>query len=191
MCKSALFGILTVCMAVTGYGQIKYEREFRIKEMEVPAGAIDFIHALPFEINTKWYKEISLDGVTVEAKFKVDNHSYSIEFDTLGNLQDIEIGKDWMELPSATRENITAHLEPLFSRYRIEKTQEQLTGEKDALIALMRDKVSSHAYTTRYEVEVRARVAREYIAYEILYDKEGNMIRKSEIVTRDTDNLEY
>lgn len=85
-----LFMIFVVALS-NDKGQTKYEREFRMSEKKVPQKAREFVHSMDFESKVKWYFEENLQGNSIEAKLKQQGQQYSVEFDTLGTLQDVEV----------------------------------------------------------------------------------------------------
>ncbi|MEL6254700.1 MAG: hypothetical protein AAFR87_22000, partial [Bacteroidota bacterium] len=86
--------ILVLGLLVRGnyaQAQIKYEREYKLKPTEIPMPAKIFVDSCKFSTQITWYKEESQDGKSIEAKLKHKGKKYSIEFDTVGLLQDMEI----------------------------------------------------------------------------------------------------
>lgn len=176
------------CVAL---GQHKYEREYRIDRGEVPEAARFFLDSAGFERRVKWYGEENLSGHSVEAKVKRKHHLYSIEFDTLGQLEDIEIKLHWAEVPEKVREKIKEKLHAAFVHHHIRKTQVQYSGSREQMLALVREQDVQEAYTTRYELIVRGKTKTDVKLYEMLFDAQGKLLQQSDIVLRNTDNLEY
>ena len=65
---------------IVSKAQQKYEREYRIKSEIIPQSAKEFINSIGSDYKIKWYKEIGLNTVSLEAKFKHNNKKFSIEF---------------------------------------------------------------------------------------------------------------
>jgi hypothetical protein len=173
--------------------QVKYEREYRLPPGEVPAAALRFIDSCDFERRVRWYGEERTRGRSVEAKVKASGARYSIEFDTLGRIEDVEKEVDWPAVPRVTRDSICDYLARHFDRYRIQRVQQQWTADRTVtLLELVRTKTSEGSYLTRYELIVRGRTAQEGTQeYELLFSETGNLERRSRIVYRNTDNLDY
>ena len=76
-------------IAFHGFSQAKYEKEFRIKEKYVPSVALNFVDSMTFDSKVKWYKEIGLNRITIEAKAKYKKERYSIEFFENGVFKDV------------------------------------------------------------------------------------------------------
>jgi hypothetical protein len=94
---------ILLLLATSAFGQVKYEKEFRLKPGQVPVKARQFIDSINLQQKVKWYYEQNLKGNSIEAKFRMNHKRYSIEFDTLGNLQDVEVQIGWEQMPAAYR----------------------------------------------------------------------------------------
>lgn len=173
------------------FAQQKFEKESRIQPNEVPACALQFIHALPFEDKIKWYKEEGLDKVSIEAKFRSDKVRYSIEFDSLGKVEDVEIEIETEDIKCNSWKAIAAQLERDCSRYRISKVQKQYTGDAANLISLLSSDSVPSSIKLRYEVVVACRQGRKVTPFEYLFSEEGELISISEIVFKSSSHLEY
>lgn len=173
------------------FAQVKYEREYRLKPDQVPLAARTFLTACQFEAKIKWYGEESASGTSVEAKVKQGQLRYSIEFDTLGQIQDVEVEQEWERLPPATQAAIQQVLDQHFERHKRSKIQLQWTGPDSVLQALIREEVPDLSYTTKYEIVLRGKDAGGMHGYEYLFDEQGELEHRARIVFRNTDNLDY
>lgn len=171
--------------------QEKYERERRISAEEVPPAAISFLDSCEFASRIKWHEEESLEGRTVEAYVKQAGLKYSIEFDTLGQIEDIEINRRESQLPEATMLAIHQHLDQHFDRYRIKKIQVQWTGNRTALISLVTTGGTNIPHITRYELIVKGRDETGVHEYEFLFSDQGEFLQRSVLIFRTTDHLDY
>ena len=171
--------------------QNKYEREYRLPIEEAPALARSFVDSCQFDGRIRWYGEESLDGRSVEAKVKANGHRYSIEFDTLGQIQDVEVLIKWESLPSVARDRISSQLDDQFDKYRLRRIQRQWTAERSVLIALIREEESGTEVELRYEIVLRGKIDGEVQWWEFLFSATGEELRRSRIVFRNTDNLDY
>ncbi|HDP55510.1 MAG TPA: hypothetical protein ENN24_07540 [Bacteroidetes bacterium] len=170
--------------------QEKFEREQKIKESAAPAKAIEFVSTIQAKSKPKWYKEISNEGISYEAKFKVDKHLFSVKFDTLGHLLDVEKKVKLNDLDSKARTLIETTLLNTFGSYKIDKIQLQWTGASTAtLIELIEKGSSSSAHELKYEVEVEAKVDGIFRLFELLINKNGEVEQQLRIVQREPDNL--
>jgi hypothetical protein len=171
--------------------QTKFEREFRVEPADFPAGARSFAEDGPFDRRIKWLKEESQDGITYEAKTRYNRAKYSIEFDTLGNVIDVEKTIKVRKLDDRIRKSIEQGLQKVFARYKISKVQEQWKADDETLLELIRNGRSEKPYERRYEVIVKARKDEAKDFYEVLLTPAGETVRISKIVYRTSQNLEF
>lgn len=187
-----LWSILIACqLAYSQQEQIKYEQEDRVKSDQVPASALAFVADCGFTERIKWYREQSQNGRSFEAKVKQNGYRYSIEFDSLGQLEDVELDIKWDSIPQGTSSQIAQNLQTLFTRHRIQKIQLQWTGSDENLKTLIRQEPLSQGYTITYEIVLRGTDPNGTQWYEMLFDEAGQLLRKSRFVPRNTDNLDY
>ncbi len=147
--------------------------------------------SLDFDRRVRWYMEISQDGKSVEAKSKRNGQRYSIEFDSTGILQDVEIEVRFGTIPEKLRETITQNLDVELDRFRITKTQEQLTGARKDLLTYLKGGPDKTGLTTRYEAIVRGTKNGERNEFEYTFSLSGEIEKSSKVVFRNTDNLVY
>ncbi|MEM1135688.1 MAG: hypothetical protein AAGI07_07590 [Bacteroidota bacterium] len=192
MIKYRLFAsFVSILVVVNSYGQTKYEKESRLKRNNIPLQAKAFIDSLGFDKKVKWYFEESLIGKSIEAKTNFNKEKYSIEFDTAGILQDVEIEIDWHKVPIETQKNISNYLATVFSNYQFIKIQVQFTGKPQDLLQYLKKITIEKTFTTRYEIVVKGKKQGKRDWYEITFSEAGNFESISKIIFRNTDNLEY
>jgi hypothetical protein len=172
-------------------GQFKYERESNIKEAKAPIAARELVNALPLLNRIKWFKEENLEGISYEAKTWHDDHYFSIEFDSLGVLEDIEEIIEWEEIPVNIAEKIHSTMANELSNFHIDKIQVQYTGALADLSKIFTEKTINSSVQLAYEIEVRGKLSDKYTLMEYLFAQNGDLIRRAEIIPRNTDNLEY
>jgi hypothetical protein len=108
-------GIILVLWTVAVNAQEKIEVEKRITVGELPVKAIEwFDDAYERARKTRWYYEETSGQKSYEAKLKWKRRMHSVEFDTTGVVQDIEISIEWQDLPETIRQNITSYLDSAF-----------------------------------------------------------------------------
>ncbi len=184
------FSIIIFC-ATSIFSQSKFEREYKVQESDVPQRALQFLDQLGTEQKVKWYAEESQDGKSFEAKTIKKSKLFSIEFDTLGALQDVEIEIEESEIPKMVFTNLCKHLDSIFLDYKFRKIQLQYSGPDQVIIdAIQRETISS-TLTTKYEIITKGRNESGTQLYEITFDKNGEMIKKAVIVFKSSDHLEY
>jgi hypothetical protein len=172
--------------------QTKFEREYRINENEVPEKAIQFIRKAFLDKKIKWYAEESQDGKSIEAKAKYRKHKFSVEFDTSGNLQDVEKTVKFKTLSPQLTDAISQSLTNEFGKYKIMKVQVQWTADNPGTLKeLIKNGTSSNAYNEKYEVIVESRADKTYKAFEVLMDRTGTIEKSLELDLRGMNNMEF
>jgi hypothetical protein len=181
--------ILLCLISLFVNGQSKFEKEYRLKEKEVPKAAINFIEKIDYKSKLKWYREESSDGESVEAKFKINKIAYSIEFDTLGVVEDIEELIRISSLDSNLQTSILNQLDQVFEKHQIIKIQKQLKGENKELIAYFKEE--NKALISGYELIVKAKRRKEVNLYEYFFTAEGVLSKELKVLIKSAVHLEY
>ena len=189
--KSLLLVMTFSMLGLELLAQIKFEREERIKIHQVPEAAREFMSACGIESKIKWYRETSQLGIHVEGKTLHNNIKHSIEFDTLGKVLDIEREFALEDLSKSQAEIIIKAMDREFERYRIKKIQSQWTGDRQTLIDLMLGKEALQAYHLRFEIVVSGRREDHTGFYEVLIERDGQLVELLKIVPRASDNLDF
>ena len=172
-------------------GQRKFEKESRLDIQEVPTTAIEFIDSLYVPGKIKWYLEEGFNTTSIEAKFKLNKQAYSVEFDTLGQLEDIEIKMKWKRLDHTLRDTISSELSKECKKHKIKKVQIQYSGDPQVLLSKLKSGHSDQSYLTRYELVVKCCNKKDVVLKEFLFDDAGQKLSSSEIVSKISSNLEY
>lgn len=186
--------VLLLCSAFScthAFAQQKFEKEYRLKTAEVPLLARQFVDSLGFDCRVKWYMEISQNGKSLEAKSKRGGKWYSVEFDTTGKIQDVEIEVSYEALSDGIQSTIAQQLQGEFEKYRILKIQQQFTGTRNELLTYLTKPKSTLVSTTRYEAMVKGSKNGERNEFEYTFSSQGEIEKKATVVFRNTDNLEY
>ena len=169
--------------------QIKYEKEIKINAEDVPKKAYKFIDLCFEETKRKWFKEIRISDISYEVKLTKNKKKYSIEFDSTGTLEDVEIDIKFKSLEESLRSNIEKNTAAEFTKYHIRKSQLQWSGNEAAIEELLRKGETSKDYTVCYEIVMQAKKDKVIKLYEILFDYKGKILLTSEIKERPTDNM--
>ncbi len=188
--KTAFFSALFLMTSVA-FSQTKFESEIRIKDTQIPSAARTFIDSVYFTKKVKWYREIGLNSTSVEAKTKHKGKRYSVEFSPDGRLEDAEIEIDMTDIEQNIRCNIVAYFYSVYDKYRIDKVQIQYTGAENNMLSTLRTDVPDPAVTINYEIVMNAKTEGIYKRFEYLFDESGEFIEKSEVVLKNTNNLQY
>jgi len=112
------------------FSQTKNEKEERISPSEFPKKAIVFFSnniAENFK-HLKFYKETDGLKQSFEAKFKYKKQYCSIEYDTSGILEDIEIIIKKNQIEKGIKNVILNHFESNFKKYSFVKIQKQFVN---------------------------------------------------------------
>lgn len=173
------------------YSQQKYEKESRLKPEEVPQAALEFIQAIEIPNKVKWYIEYGLENNSIEAKFKLNKKRHSVEFDTLGTIEDVEIEIKLRELDPKLKKTIDAVLSHMCSDHEISKIQKQYTGAPSVLLSLLKGQELTGKFTTKYEVVATCESESKTDQFEYLFSDEGKLLQQFKIIFKNSSNLEY
>ena len=111
------FGVFNLC-----FSQEKIEKESGIKPREVPSAAKDWLKDAFENIKKpKWFLEYSQNGKSYEAKFHYKGHFHSVEFDSLGNVEDVEIEISESEVSVEVWKEIQFYFESTNDEIKVEK----------------------------------------------------------------------
>lgn len=171
--------------------QEKFEKESRIRQKDVPAKALQFIESSDIKSNIKWYLEEGLNKKSIEAKFKHNNVRYSIEFDTLGNIEDMEIEAVWKDLNVQLTDSISKHLKKDCLKHKIIKVQIQYSGSETALFSKLKTSQNNQNLTINYELIVKCKLQNKTELFEYLFSESGKPLSSSKIIFKNSSHLEY
>ncbi|MBE0638040.1 MAG: hypothetical protein IH598_05950 [Bacteroidales bacterium] len=173
------------------FGQVKFEREYRIKEKQVPENALNFTNLTLPGVKVKWYAEESHDGKTLEAKTKFRGYKFSIEFDSAGMLLDVEKTIEFDSLTFLIKQQITDLLIEKFGTYKVLKTQVQWVAPEPVLSELIVSGGSSKTFEQKYELVIETRTEHHFAAFELLFSDSGGLEKMLEIDLRNMNNMEF
>lgn len=178
-----IFGIFNFC-----FSQVKIEKESGIKARDVPSAAKDWLKDAFEDVRKpKWFLEYSQNGKSYEAKFHYQNHFYSVEFDSLGNVEDVEIQIKESEVPVEVWKEIQSYFESTYDQVKVEKIQRQLTASKSDLEDFF-DEEENEGVVIRYEIVFQGK-NELWELWEGLFDDRGKLLSKLKIQIRLNDNL--
>lgn len=183
-----LFFIL-IFIPLTTFGQVKEEKEYRVKAAEVPSLARDWLKdAFEGRKKVKWFREETSGKASYEAKFLWEKESISVEFDRDGMVEDIEIQKEFGDLPEELTSALRSFFNQEYQNWRIEKIQLQYSGSPDDLEDLV-DEDEAEGILARYEIEFYGETAEDKNLWEGIFDPQGKMLSKRKVILPSTDNL--
>lgn len=190
---SSYFKILPILFFSLGisnfsFSQEKIEKESRIKSREVPAAARDWLKdAFESARKPKWYLEYSQNGKSYEAKFQYQDHFHSVEFDSLGMVEDVEIEIKESELSREVWTEIQAYFDLTYEQVKVEKIQRQFTGSPSDLEDFF-DEAEDEGIVIRYEIIYQGKNG-FWELWEGLFDNSGKFLNKLKVQIRPVDNL--
>jgi len=183
---------MAILLMQTADAQKKFERERSIKSSQVTEKARTYVESLFSDAKKiKWYLEENLEGIMVEAKIKENSNTYSIKFDTLGTVYDVEQTQKFEELPPAVQSNVMDHLKRHYKSFKIRKIQIQWVGDPHVLRSLIRRDNAENTYQTNYEIVYTGREDKDAASYESLFDHSGRHIETKTIIERNLNHLLY
>ena len=171
--------------------QDKFEKESRIKRSVVPLKALVFMDSLHYNTKIKWYEEDGLTRKSFEAKFKYKKTKYSIEFDTLGTIEDVEIDVNWSDIKLELANSFSRQLKLDCSKHKIVKIQKQFTGNEYDLFSLLRNGTTIEQLKIKYEIVVKCHEQKEVNLFEYLFNEKGIYESKAKIIFKNSSHLEY
>lgn len=187
-----LVSFIFILVGFSAFSQQKFEREYRIKPVPVPAKAKEFIAKCNFDKKIKWYAEESQDGRTIEAKVCYKSKKYSLEFSEKGELLDVEVKVRFKNLSKSVQQSISKTLSERFKKFAIKKTQIQYKGNESSVYkAVFELKTYSQKINPLYELVVKGKKASNYNMYELLIDEKGVVLKELQFAPQNTDNLEF
>ena len=175
---------LFLCLGYTAFAQIKNERAYRIRKVQFPVKALNFITENMKDVRRlKFYKENDSSKVGFEAKFRKERLWYSAQFNKEGIMEDIAISIQPVDIPDDSFLNIIKNLRNSFVKHRIRKIEQQYPITR----AETTDTTIKNAFqnlilpSINYALVVTAKKEKRNELFEILFDAEGHFksIRKS------------
>jgi hypothetical protein len=169
----------------------KYEEEHRLSSTAVPTLALEFVGQFTARKKTRWLEEKRKNGSSIEAKFRYRRQKYSVEFDTLGNLEDVEIQILFKSLENTLQEQIKSSLAKIFRCHKIQKIQIQYRTNEDGIVGRFDNDEMLWEVEENYELVVRGKEQNYLKLYEVTFSKTGTLLKRVEIISKNSDNLEY
>ncbi len=172
-------------------GQIKFEKEKRIKEKDVPEAALNFIKDSNIDKAMKWYQEINQSGTSFEAKGIYMHSKHSIEFNKSGHIEDVEIEVERKQLPIKTLASIENYLSREYEAFKLKKIQKQWTGKAEFLKASIKSGQKHPDIQLNYECVAFIKSDGEYRSYEFLFSANGDYKSAFKIIEDSRTNIEF
>lgn len=176
--------LLVFSIGFMASAQNKYEREHRIRKVQFPEIALEYIaEKLDEAKRTRFYKEIDSSTISYKAKFKKDRLWYGIEFDKKGAIENVEIAVKPIDIPDDAFATINSYLSNNFTKYKIRKMRQQYwVAEMNTVEETVKNAFQNLMLPAiNYELIIKGKKDKKSEQYEALFDSEGNFksIRKS------------
>lgn len=187
-----LFFIMTLSCVNFSFCQ-KQELEERVAPSDVPKKALEWLDQVKLkQKRIKWYHEITSGKESFESKFIHSRKMYSIEFDTLGMVEDVEILIKQKNLNEDELSSIEESLNREFNKFNIVKVQLQYLPSPNSgdLLKWMNDGNDS-GVLKRVELEFEAKDDSDWKMFEGTFSSDGKLLNYREILLRSTENLNY
>lgn len=178
---------LTVCSITAG--QKKQEQEFRIDKNELPKTILPLLtNHLQDVKRLRFYKEQDGNSTSFEVKFKKGRLHYSVEFDSIGTLEDVEFIINEHDIPSESLKSIQRYLGETYGKFRIKKIQQQYLNEKGETETVLKKAFQNLIIPEiNYEIIVTSKKQKGFNEYEVTFNAMGHHIltRKSTMAKYD------
>jgi hypothetical protein len=174
MKKFSLICLFFFC--TLSFSQSKNEKEERIDASEFPKIALSYFNEISSKVKyLKYYKETDGNKKSFEAKFKLNKLHFSVEFDTLGKLEDIEIVIKQKHIPKPVFKTIMEYFNTNFDKVRFIKIQKQYVNNSKKndqyFINYVLD--SPIGKNTHFEIIAEVKIKRERFLKEFTFKNTG------------------
>ncbi|AMQ57413.1 hypothetical protein [Algoriphagus sanaruensis] len=173
---------------IPSFAQEKFEREVKVKSSIIPVKASSWLsYAFDKARKVKWYEEYSQEGKSFEAKFWRQDQFYSVEFDSTGNLIDVEVEIREDEIQTISWEKVQLEFSENFQGHKILKIQKQYIGDMSQLATFFQNREVAEPQI-RYEIVFEGK-KEFWRLWEGLFDESGALISLIPVQQRFADNL--
>lgn len=176
------------------FSQTKNEKEERIPILEFPEIAQNYFNTFSDKVKyLKFYRETDGKKRSFEVKFKIKKLYYSIEFDTLGKLEDIEIVIKEKYIPKLTRLEISKYFDTNFKKTRLIKIQKQFinyTNKSDKAFIQHIVEYPNDKYT-HFEIIAEIKKDDLHELKEFIFDKNGKFESSRKVTSSSYEHALY
>ncbi|MEY8020676.1 hypothetical protein AB8P51_07595 [Muriicola sp. SD30] len=176
------------------FAQAKYEREFRIRKSQFPQNALEQIEdQIKDARRLRFYKEIDSATISFEVKFKKDRLHYSVEFNSEGELEDIEVLIKEVDIPTDVFSSVSDYLEGNCTNFKIRRLQQQYpVTEKQHMEKVIKDAFQNLILPyINYEMVVFCKTDAGREEYEYLFNSDGVFISRRKSLPPNYDHILY
>ena len=190
--NTLFFALLLTC-SNSCFSQEKKEREQRIQLHEFPEVALSSLQPyLEGVKRLRFYREVDGDKTSLEAKFKKGRLFYSIEFDSLGALEDAEYIIKKVDIPAESWKRIEGYIDENYTNARIKKIQQQYPSKGQDYKKTLRDSFQNLLLPyINYELIVSSKDKKGFQEYELLFDSKGDFLKSRKSSPQKYDHVLY
>lgn len=172
-----LITFFTLLYFSLSYSQIVIETDKTIPESYVNEKAVNYITSNYSLDKLTWLLIENEDNKFIQAKFNLKKEIYTVQFNTNGELDLIEVVKSLKDLDQVIVTNIKNHLKSKFSKYRIINTNlQRLKGAKNE---------------TFYRLEIYGKTNNMKQRFRIIFNHTGHFISQVTIKEQPSIYLQY
>lgn len=168
--------LILFCYSAICFSQSKNEKEERIDSSDFPEIAIRYFSDISNQIkNLRFFRESDGQKKSFEAKFKLKKLHYSIEFDTIGKLEDIEILIREKDIPKDVFKKMMAYYTLNFDKVRHIKIQKQYINVSQIIDQEFINSVikNSSELNTHFEIIAEVTLKKERFLKEFTFKSTG------------------
>lgn len=194
MFRKCTFPMLFILTALCCSAQVKNEKEYRIKIGDFPEKAIQELKEYIKDARRiRYFQEVDNNNVSFETKLNIEGNRHSIEFDSIGNLEDVETVIKKHEVPSLTLKGVEQYFDSEFTRYRIVKIQRQYPREAfNSNEEVFNKAFQNHENPdVNYEIVVAGRKKEGFKDYEVTFNYNGELLNIREFISLAYDHILY
>lgn len=176
------------------FSQTKNEKEERIKQSEFPIVAQTYFNTISHDAKyLKFFKETDGSRKSFEVKFKINKLYYSVEFDTLGILEDIEIVIKQKHIPKSTLSNIMSYFDSNYKKTRLIKIQKQYVkytnkSDKQFIQHIVDNPDDKH---THFEIIAEIKTKSLHELREFTFNRNGKFQRSRKVTSSSYEHALY
>ena len=176
------------------FSQSKNEKEERIEQSEFPEVAQTYFNSISHGVNyLKFYRETDGNRKSFEAKFKINKLYYSVEFDTLGKLEDIEIVIKEKYIPHNALTSIMSYFDTNFKKARLIKIQKQYVNytdkpDKEFIQHIVDNPNDKH---THFEIIAEIKTKEDHELREFTFNRNGTFEKYRKVTSASYDHALY
>ncbi|MFQ3213980.1 MAG: hypothetical protein ACJAT1_001064 [Marivirga sp.] len=173
--------------------KVKIEIEKRIKKEDIPAKILEeLMPILASANNIKYYQEQDSFNTFYEVKLKYKGLKISIKYTEGGIFHDLEETIKLSQIPSDAKVSIIGYYSGNAVNYKVKKIQLRYTSDiANPLENYLQNNGSS--FETSYEIEAFLKMEKDSESglYEFLFSRQGALLEKRKIKTREADYVLY